>query len=1042
MTTKKSYKSVTGLVNSTAKAFFVLNEFTGRNIILVTEYERELENIYDSFLGLKEIYETKYNFETIYLGEEKNNFLSSLATLSKPSRTPRIILATTKSLNEKIPHISHYRKKLFEIASGKSIKRNILTKKLSELGYTKVDFVEQPAEYALRGTVVDIFTPKAEKPIRVYFSADEIISIKTFDIETQNTIKQINKLLVMPIRLEHTRQKLTDWLAKDFVFISDETITEKTTTPPGAIRFTSHHADEKPLDYDANIKFFADINLLEREVLRFSRLAIRPIISSLNLGELNRLKQLCENTKIPALCDFKISRLVNGFFHLSGRTSIITSSDIFGRIYQTSKSLEKIASADAKRVHYKELATGDYVVHEDYGIAKYNGIKTLISSNEKETSTDCLELSFRFNHKLFVPFYDFQKVQKFISTKAKPTRLSALGKSTWANIKERIKEKTKIVAEEILKLEAKRFSAKAFALTGDQHIEREFADSFPYEETPDQQKAIQETLSDLAGVNPTERILAGDVGFGKTEIAIRASLRAALGGKQTLVLVPTTILAAQHYQTFTKRLASFPVKTEMLCRFQSKSEQKKIVADAASGACDIIIGTHRLLSKDIKIKNLGLVIIDEEHRFGVRQKEKIKALSAKTHCLLLSATPIPRTLNQALSSLKNISIIETPPRGRMPITTKVSPWDEKTALSAIEAELRRGGQVFYVHNRVKTLQNRYEFLANKMPEARICVGHGQMQSGKLEKTMWDFYSRKYDILLASTIIESGLDLPDVNTMIVENANEFGLAQLYQLRGRIGRSDKKAYCWLFYPQKLAETPQPETRRFELDFYARYRRKKSLQKQTSNAFERLSALREFSSLGSGFRLALRDLEIRGAGELIGTRQHGFVRAVGLYLYTQLLTSEIEKSKGRKEIITEDTIFETDVSAYIPADYLPDETERLNYYKKLINSGYEKSGKILDELKDLCGYLPTEVKNISEIINIRKKAAASGIRRIIHSKDSFEFYMAKTPAKEAILKLMAEYKGDISFKKTPAGDALKITRKTKNPFKFIYKIIELMI
>ncbi|HUT85524.1 MAG TPA: DEAD/DEAH box helicase, partial [Elusimicrobiales bacterium] len=943
-----------------------------------------------------------------------------------------------------------YDKLLLSLSVGDIIKRQLLTDKLNLLKYAKVDFVEQPCEYAVRGTVVDIFTVNSQKPMRIYFSLNKIEAIRTFDIETQNTKKDMEKILITPSGFGNTCCKITDWL-KDYVYVLDETNTaielpENILSKENTLKFLPSYSKEKAFDYKTkeNIKFFANMDILSREITKLSNSGFKPVVSCLNVGEMTRLENLVGKSKILSLCDFKISPTTCGFFREDGKTSIITASEIFNRVYHTTNKLKKADHADVKRIHFKELSAGDYVVHEDYGIAKYNGIKTIsTTSRGNEVSTDCLELHFKLGHKLFVPFYDFKKVQKFISNKSKPPRLSGLDKTRWSQVKTRVKEKTREIALQLLKMEAERLLSKAPSLTGDDRIETEFADSFPYQETQDQKKAIKEILTDLSMPVPNERVLAGDVGFGKTEVAIRAALRTVLGNKQVLVLVPTTILAAQHYKTFTERLAMLPLNIALLCRFQTKSEQKKILKDMDAGVYDIVIGTHRLLSKDVKIKNTGLIIIDEEHRFGVRQKEKIKALASGVHSLLLSATPIPRTLNQALTNLKNLSVIETPPKGRMPITTKVMAWDEQTAINAILAELARGGQIFYVHNRVSTLPGRMQFLKDKLPDVRICMGHGQMESDRLEKTMWDFHNKKYDILLASTIIESGLDIPQVNTLIVENAHQFGLAQLYQLRGRIGRSDRKAYCLLFYPHKLiqkkAEKKQEEE--FELDFYARYRPKsKKSGDIQSNAFKRLSALQEFGQLGSGLRLALRDLEIRGAGQLLGIKQHGFLNEVGLFLYTQLLSDQMQKLKGKKAEIPAHASFDTDISAFIPSDYLPDETERLNYYKRLISADYDHSQKILNQLKDLCGHLPQSVKNISEIINIRLQAARAGIRHIVHSENNFEFYLSKgkqIPG-QTIKNLVSKYKNDLSFKQSALGDGLLIKSVTKTPFKFIYEVI----
>jgi len=599
----------------------------------------------------------------------------------------------------------------------------------------------------------------------------------------------------------------------------------------------------------------------------------------------------------------------------------------------------------------------------------------------------------------------------------------------WSEVKHRVRKGVEDVARQILKTEAERALAKGFAFSEESHIEREFADSFPFEETPDQKNAIDNILRDMSMYKPMDRILVGDVGFGKTEVVMRAAFKCVAGGRQASVLVPTTILADQHYRTFKERFAGFPVNIAMLCRFQTRAEQKKVLLDLAAGAIDIIIGTHRLLQKDIRFKELGLMAVDEEHRFGVKDKEKLKVLAKGVHTLMLSATPIPRTLYQTLSSLRDMSVIESPPTGRLPISTVTAPWKKETVISAIRAELSRAGQVYYVHNRVETLPSRINLLKSLVPEARFCMAHGQMDSAILEETMWDFAGGKYDVLAASSIIESGLDIPSANTLIVDGAHEFGLAQLYQLRGRIGREKQKAFCYLLYPEWL-KMEKPSDSPSE--------RKDTL---SEDARKRLSALQEFTELGSGFRLAMRDLEIRGAGELLGTKQHGFLNEVGLGLYCELLTQEINRLKkaGTQET-PEETAVDLKISAYIPDDYLPDDLERLNFYKRFLNAEADKLKYLLEELEELCGKAPEPVRNMADLMILRKKAARIGVRLIRQTETGIDIFFSsgvRVPA-DSIIKWQSRYGEGITFMPSKMGDGIRLSGHHEKPLETVREAI----
>ncbi|MCK5583816.1 MAG: DEAD/DEAH box helicase, partial [Elusimicrobiales bacterium] len=570
---------------------------------------------------------------------------------------------------------------------------------------------------------------------------------------------------------------------------------------------------------------------------------------------------------------------------------------------------------------------------------------------------------------------------------------------------------------------------------------------FPFEETPDQLSVIRDTLDDMASPYPMNRLVVGDVGFGKTEVAMRAAARAVLNSKQAVILAPTTILAEQHYRTFCERFREFPVNIAIISRFESKAKQKKVIADLATGVCDIVIGTHRLLQKDVVFKNLGILIIDEEHRFGVKDKDKLKAMAKGVHLLMLSATPIPRTLYQSLSSLKSMSVIETPPVGRLPISTDVGPFNNKTVIEAISFELNRGGQVYYVHNRVQTINAKLNFLKKLMPDLRIAVVHGQMKGEMIEKNMLDFLHKKYDILLASTIIESGLDIGNVNTLIVEDAHKLGLAQLYQLRGRIGRESQKAYCYLFYPgwmQKVAGdrgqvTGKKRVKKYEREYFED--ETETAESISEIAMKRLSALEEFTELGSGFRLAMRDLEIRGSGDLLGSKQHGFINSIGLDLYIKLLNGEVDKLKGKAvKPEAEEIDIDLKVPAFIPADYINDDMERLNFYKKLLNAKLEDINGILKELEDLSGAAPTPLKNFTEILKLRKSLAKHAVRSVNQKENSIEiFFKPKSPIDMAVLNKWGEiFKEDIIFVPSKFGDGIKINSVDK-PIKTIKEVIK---
>lgn len=1011
-----SFSFFYGLPNNSAAGYFAVQKYIsqGQNVVFLTAQEPE-----DFASAVRE-----FSPQTPVLLFSENP-LEQVATLHALQTGPQpfVLAASYVGWTAALPAPETVQHKTLTVRPGDILRRSELQSQLEDMGYTREDYTENPGQYALRGSVVDVFAPGSDQPTRLYFAGNKIETIRQFDIDTQNTQQGITELVLLPLQFADKPATLADYISKAQLILDNPSADMDLSAFPGAAILTlTPRQDGTNCNFKANISFQANFQLLDREVASLQKQNFSPVITCLNRGELDRLAEIMQDYSHLQTLSLKISPLAQGFYQPDDKISFITSGEIFNRRYRVA-SLKSFQVQQAKKVRFQELRPGDYVVHQQHGIGKYIGLEIM---DADENPTDCLIIEYRRGSKLYVPMYEFKRVQKYISAGGRAPALSALGGTAWKDIKKRVKEEAQKTAREILLLEAKRQAAGAEALPGDSRIEQEFADSFPFTLTSGQEQAIEDILRDLSRPRSMDRVLVGDVGFGKTEVAMRGALHVVMSGKQVMMLVPTTILADQHYKTFTKRLAGFPVNVQMLCRFQTKKEQKEIVQQVRDGICDIIIGTHRLLSKDISFKDLGLVIIDEEHRFGVKQKEKIKAKSAGVHTLMLSATPIPRTLNQSLSSLRDISLIDTPPRGRTPIQTVVTAWNNDLAISAITQELARGGQVYYVYNSVQSMESRYLFLQKLIPHARICMAHGQMDENELEQTLWDFNQGKYDILLASTIIESGIDITNANTLIVENAQNFGLAQLYQLRGRIGRGDKKAYCYLFHPDWLFKKSAPAAEDTYSQLLAMPFRAPKEKDPTEEAKKRLAALMEFSDLGSGFKLALRDMEIRGAGQLLGVKQHGPANEVGLSLYCDLVASEVKKLKG--EVVEKEirATVNLPLAAYIPPDYLPDEADRLKYYKELLNANEERARQILAKLTDLAGPVPSELANLNRILQLSRRAGALQIFHIEFVSPYLEILFTHhfhTPA-DFPLQLLTKYGEHIQFIKTRNADGLHLT------------------
>ena len=659
----------------------------------------------------------------------------------------------------------------------------------------------------------------------------------------------------------------------------------------------------------------------------------------------------------PGRLQILIGDLSGGFRLPSEKLTLITEEEIFG---QKIRRRMKEALAEEGLSSFAEIKLGDPIVHKDHGVGIYRGLTPMTI---EETQNDFLLIEYRDGDKLYLPVYRMNLVQRYTGSDGKMPPIDRLGGTSWIKLKGKAEKAIRELAGELLNLYAARSAGLGFAFSPSNDLFETFEASFPYDETPDQERAIEEVLSDMQKQQPMDRLVLGDVGYGKTEVALRGAFKAVLDGKQVAILVPTTLLAFQHHERFLDRFKNYPVTIEMLSRFRSPAEQKKIIREAIEGKIDILIGTHRLLQPDISFKDLGLLIVDEEHRFGVQHKEKIKRLKKNVDVLALSATPIPRTLYMSLVGIRGISVIETPPTDRLAIRTFVMPFEEAVIKEAISRELKRGGQVFFVHNEIETIGKMKEFLQGLVPEAKIEIGHGQMEEKKLEEVMIRFFHQEFNLLLCTTIIESGIDIPTANTIVIHKAERFGLAQIYQLRGRVGRGSHRAYAYLLITEE--------------------------QKLTPEARQRLSVLQRFSELGSGYKMASYDLEIRGAGNLLGISQSGHMAAIGYELYTDLLERAVRELKGEKVLEEIDPELHFRIPAFLPEDYVPDPPVRLELYRRLAAlSREEEIDPVEDELRDRFGTPPPEVENLLELSAIKTHAKKLRIKQIRYDGRRFVY------------------------------------------------------
>lgn len=921
-----------------------------------------------------------------------------------------IIVSYPDALTEKTVSGEHLREQTLTISVGERVDSSFISEVLDDYGFQYVDYVYEPGQYAHRGSILDVFSFSSEFPFRIDFFGDEVETIRNFDMETQLSKEKFNTIRIVPEFSKNSSKNsslFNSLPASSVIGIEDIRWIES--------RVESLNKDDLHIDIDSKDIDYVQANLLSKEdfifqvqsfkQIRFDvkmqdvpdavinfKTSVQPLYHKnfdlltdslhqyLNDGytiyilsdsekQQKRLFHIFEdrNDSIPFIPVNKT--LHEGFTEDTLKICCFTDHQIFDRFHKYSLKSDRARSGKIAMTlkEINQLQPGDYVVHMDHGIGRFAGLVRLPIGDKIQ---EVIKINYLNNDSVFVSIHALHKISKYKGKEGETPKLNKLGSGAWERVKAKTKLKVKDIARDLLKLYAKRQQEKGFAFSKDTYLQTELEASFIYEDTPDQVKATRDVKADMQSERPMDRLICGDVGFGKTEIAIRAAFKAATDGKQTAVLVPTTVLATQHYHTFKDRLENFPVRVDYLSRARSSKEQKDILVDLEAGKIDILIGTHRLVSKDVKFKDLGLLVIDEEQKFGVAVKEKLKQLKVNVDTLTMTATPIPRTLQFSLMGSRDLSTIGTPPPNRYPIQTEVHTFDLEIIRDAINFEISRNGQVFIVNNRIQNIYELEELIKREIKDVRIAVGHGQMDSKKLEGVISDFMNQEQDILIATTIIESGIDMPNVNTIIVIDAQNFGLSDLHQLRGRVGRSNRKAFCYLLAPP--------------------------LHSLSGDSRRRLQAIENFAELGSGLHIAMQDLDIRGAGNLLGAEQSGFIADLGYETYRKILAESVQElrrdefselysadleARAKNDDFVDDVHVESDLELMFPVMYIPDDSERVAIYRELDNMQTEI--EILDftkKMEDRFGKLPQQGKELIRIVRLRRLAKPLGIEKIL--------------------------------------------------------------
>ncbi len=952
--------------------------------------------------------------------------MNALTTLVE--REVTVAVTTPISLLRRVPSPETFRKNILRLKKGEEFERELLVEWLVESGYERMRIIEEIGQFSVRGGIIDVFSFESEMPYRLEFFDDEIESIREFDVLSQLSVGQLEEVrflgqsdnaestasifdyfsqknLIIWKEVEQGRQMMSEWwdnALSRFDSIKEELKLESMSSHYvalddvherlGSFRqiFHSPLAPEAKVDLDFKVTppaaFQGNIKLLTEYLQRLIEQSKHEAIADLYVlhdgkRSKERLVDILEEEmgRMPPV-KFIDGELHGGFTLAHRNIQIFTDHEIFNRLRMRRKK-RKIRVSGSLIRNLQTLEHGDFVVHVDYGVGKYVGTERIkVAAMEKE----CIKLIYENNDVLYVTLDKLNRIQRYVSEEGFEPKLTKLGSAEWEKVKRKTGKAVETIAKELVELYARRSSQKGYSFPEDTLWQKELEASFPYEDTPDQAKAADAVKRDMETDRTMDRLICADVGYGKTEVAVRAAFKAVEDGKQVAVLVPTTILAQQHHITFRDRMANFPVRVEVISRFRSRKEQKQVLEDTAAGKVDILIGTHRLLSKDVEFSDLGLLVIDEEQRFGVGHKEKLRQMKINVDTVTLTATPIPRTLHMALMGARDLSVVDTAPGNRLPIKTEITNWDEELIYKAITYEMDRGGQIFFVHNRVQTIDAVGNMLRQIVPKARFAIAHGQMKERELEDIMNGFYKKEYDVLLATMIIENGVDIPNCNTIIINRADRFGLAQLYQLRGRVGRSDRQAYAYLIIP------PQ--------------------ERLNNTAIKRLYAIEEFGDLGSGLKIAMRDLEIRGAGNLLGHKQSGFINAVGYDLYQKILKEAVESMQQatlpdeffEDRMPEVDAAVDIDAEMYLPDDYINAPNEKVVIYHRLLNlSDMSLIDELVRELRDRFGPLPEPAQKLIEMVKIKKLASRLFIKHVKISRNKLILiFDERATAKDAFI------------------------------------------
>ena len=1001
--------------SSLSFVLFDIFKRTGQTLLFVGDDKEQaayLLNDLELLLGQEQVLFFPSSYRRPYQTEETDNanVLLRAEVLSQLQQGARVVVSYSEALFEKVLTRQQLDKNTLTLKRGEHLSLDTLNETLFEYQFQRVDFISEPGEFSVRGGIVDVFSFSNDTPYRIEFFSDVVESIRTFDVETQLSLQQVSSVVIIPnIESKVAGEQRTSFLSllpeETLIFVQDfelfapkwEKMYQKAQEAFASLKGEIAHLPPEELFCNAQegLRDFA-----QRYVVRVNphnpqeivgkgvSFAMRPqpsfnkrfelliehfkekynegytnYICCVSAQQAQRFLDIFEELHQQVPCELLELSLSEGFTDTANKINCYTDHQILERYHKFNirNGYAKKQAITLKELH--QLTIGDYVTHIDHGIGKYAGLQKIDIEGKKQ---EAIKLIYGDRDVLYVSIHSLHKISKYNGKDGAPPRLYKLGSSAWKALKQKTKARVKQIAFNLIQLYAKRREAVGYAFAPDSYLQKELEASFIYEDTPDQSKATLEVKQDMERARPMDRLVCGDVGFGKTEVAIRAAFKAVDNGKQVAVLVPTTILAFQHYQTFCERLKELPVRVEYLNRFRTAKEKNQVLADLASGKVDILIGTHQIVNEKVKYKDLGLLVIDEEQKFGVAVKDKLKTLRENIDVLTLTATPIPRTLQFSLMAARDLSVITTPPPNRYPIESQIISFNEEVIRDGIAYELQRGGQVFFIHNRVENIKEVAGMIQRLIPDAKIGIGHGQMEGKQLEEVMLAFINGDYDILVATTIIESGLDVPNANTIFIHNAQHFGLSDLHQMRGRVGRSNKKAFCYFITPN-LSELPE-------------------------DSRKRMQAIAQFSDLGSGIHIAMKDLEIRGAGDLLGGEQSGFINDIGFDAYQKILQeavtelkenefAELYADEAQQSVYLTDTQLDSDFELLYPDNYINSITERLNLYNELSNlKNEEELSQYEYRLIDRFGALPPQAKDLLNSVRIKWLATQMGIERLV--------------------------------------------------------------